>query len=204
MIPRFAISRRSAQRVVLMRVIWSKSKSNAGQSGQSLVETALMVPLVLLLVFNAVNFAYFFFVAIHLASAPAAGAEYSIQGFETPQALTLPSAGPSGTNTSVSYLTYQDMVGLVGTANAQVQVCTQASGVNGSGASLTSVCSQYGTATTFPTPDPDPEAPNFVLNRVDVKYTVTPLIPANLQLFGYNMVLTPSLTFTRQVSMRAM
>ena len=39
-----------------------KIAAAGGQSGQSLVETVLMLPLLLLLLLNAVNFGYFFFV----------------------------------------------------------------------------------------------------------------------------------------------
>ncbi len=79
--------------------------------GQSLVETALVVPLLLLIVLNAINFGYYYLVALNLSAAPRSGVLYSIVGFATPGTLTVPSAGPSGTNTSVSYLTYQDMTG---------------------------------------------------------------------------------------------
>ncbi|HLW52785.1 MAG TPA: TadE family protein [Candidatus Angelobacter sp.] len=173
------------------------------ESGQSLVETALMVPLVLLLTFNAVNFSYFFFVAIHITAAPHMGAEYSIQGFSTPGQLNLPSAIPpsSGPDLSVSTLTYQDMAGLGGSANALVQVCTQANGVGKTAG--TSLCKQVNPNSvtfTFPSPAADPEPGSFILNQVDVFYTVSPIIPAGV--FGVS--LTPSLQFHRSVVMRAM
>jgi hypothetical protein len=60
----------------------------------------------------------------------------------------------------------------------------------------------YG-AGNFPSLDPsdaDPEAPSFVLNRIDIQYTVTPLIPGGV----FNVVLPPSLTLNRTVFMRVM
>ena len=168
----------------------------SGERAQSLVETALVLPLFLLLTFNAVNFGYFFFVAVNLASAPRQGVEYSIQGFATPSTPNLPAAGPSTTVTSVSWLAYQDMLALHLSSNAKIQVCTKLLGLSAPG---TANCSQFGGATTFPAPAPDPEPTAFVLHRVDVKYTVTPLIPGQL----FNLII-PNLTFHRQVSMRAM
>src|SRR5512135_2980090 len=150
-----------------------KSRLRSREGGQSLVETALVLPLFLLITFNAVNFGYFFFVAVNLASAPREGVTYSIQGFATPSQLTLPAPGPSSTNTGVCWLTSQDMAALHLSVNAQVQVCTKKLGLSAPG---TANCAQYGGG-SFPAPAADPEPAAFVLHRVDVKYTVSPLIP---------------------------
>ena len=173
-----------------------KSRLRSREGGQSLVETALVLPLFLLITFNAVNFGYFFFVAVNLASAPREGVTYSIQGFATPAQLSLPDPGPSATDTSVSWLTYQDMAALHLSVNAQVQVCTKKLGVDP--VTHKASCAQYGGG-SFPAPDADPEPTAFVLHRVDVKYTVNPLIPG--WMFG---LIIPSTAFHRQVSMRAM
>ena len=94
-------------------------------SGQRMVEIALILPLLLMVILNAVNFGYFFLVALNLAAAPRSGAEYSIQGFTSPGQVTLPKAGPLTTTTTVSYLTYQDMRGaLRSPSNASIQVCS--------------------------------------------------------------------------------
>ena len=172
-----------------------KSRLRSREGGQSLVETALVLPLFLLITFNAVNFGYFFFVAVNLASAPREGVTYSIQGFATPSQLNLPDPGPSATDTSVSWLTYQDMAALHLSVNAQVQVCTKKLGLSAPG---TANCTQYGGG-SFPAPAADPEPAAFVLHRVDVNYTVSPLIPG--WMFG---LVIPSTSFHRQVSMRAM
>lgn len=180
--------------------------------GQSLVETALALPMLLALLFNAVNFGYFFLVALNIAAAPRSGAIYSIQGFSSPSAGSLPAAGPSTTNTTVSYLTYQDMAGAVySPASTPVQICSQAIGLNSPGTSTQkSQCLSYGNTYTFPSPDSDPESPTFVLNRVDVAYTFSPLINGSF----FNIVLLASpvcsssggsvaCTFHRKVEMRA-
>ena len=109
--------------------------------GQSLIETALVLPLLLLMAFNAINFGYFFFAAINLAAAPRNAVVYSVQGFATPGQLVLPKAGPAcagGTSTdkSVSTLTYNDITGVLPTSSgapcpnvARVQVCSESVGL---------------------------------------------------------------------------
>jgi len=182
-------------------------------SGQSLVETALILPLLLMLLFNAVNFGYFFLIAINIAAAPRSGVAYSIQGNASPSANSLPAAGPSTATTSVSYLTYQDMTGaLYSPAGTPVQVCSAALGVISAGTSTQAAnCASYGSSHSFPAPASDPESPNFVLNQVDVVYTFSPLI--NGTIFNIFTLAAPvcsssngsvSCTFHRQVVMRAM
>lgn len=186
--------------------------------GQALVETILLVPLMLLIVLNVINFGYFFVVAVNLAASPRSGVEYSILGFATPGAFSLPAAGPPSSTTSVSYLSQQDLTGAINApTGATVQVCSETVGLNGSGSSQTTKCvscsgSSCGAAGVGnPAPDPDPEAPNFILNRVDVTYTFTPLIPGT----PFGLALLPistcspsggnvTCTFHRQVSMRVM
>lgn len=182
-------------------------------SGQSLIETALILPFLLMILLNAINFGYFFLVAINLTSAPRSGVEYSILGYETPAQLSFAPAGPSSLATSTSYLTYQDMTGaLYSPANTPVQVCASVNGLNNPGlATQASKCTAYGNAATFPAPAPDPESPSFVLARVDVVYKFSPLIPGT----PFNIVLlaspictssggTVTCSFHRQASMREM
>jgi Flp pilus assembly protein TadG len=177
-------------------------------SGQSLLETALLLPLILLIVLNAINFGYYFVVALNLATAPRSGVQYAAQGGLSLGDVALPNPGPASTNSTVSYLTYQDMTNLAGSSTTAVRVCSQVVGLNDAGLTTqTAQCTAYGDAASpaFTGPDADPEAPNFVLQRVDVQYTVTPLIPGiGFKVGGVNLPLvTPNLTFHRQVSMRA-
>ncbi len=202
--------------VVAMRV--HRSALARGCSGQSLLETALVMPLMLLIVLNVVNLGYFFVVAVNLAAAPRSGVQYSILGFATPGSLSLPASGPPSTNSTVSYLSYQDLTGAINApTTASLQVCSQVLGLNGAGANLKTLCVTCSGSTCgnsnigSPVPAADPEAPGFVLNRVDVDYTFSPLIPGT----PFGLALLPistcsagggnvTCTFHRQVSMRVM
>src|SRR5262249_19014239 len=91
------------------------------------------------------------------------------------------------------------------TSNTAVRVCTPKSTQETPDANFGTGCDRFGNlGFTFPTRTvaccKDPEAPFFVMNRVDVEFTVTPLIPGSA--FG---VLLPSTTnFQRHVSMRSL
>lgn len=179
------------------------------EAGQSLIEAALTLPILLLLAFNAINFGYFFFVALNLTSAPRSGVQYAILGPSTPQQLQYPPAGPANSAGSVSYLTYQDIRGVLpNSASALVQVCSSTVGITNPGTiNQKSACTTFGTGPAPPGPEADPEAPVFVLSKVDVVYTLQPLIPAfELPMPGgpIRLTLLPSLTMRRQVSMRQM
>lgn len=188
------------------------------EAGQSLLETALITPLMLLIILNVVNFGYFFVVALNIAAAPRTGVLYGIKGFATPGSPSLPPAGPpSGTDT-ISYLSQQDLTGAISApTGASLQVCTQVLGFNGTGGSQKANCTTCtgttcgSTGTGSPAPAADPESPTFVLHRVDTTYTFSPLIPGTP--FGLALLPIPvctagggnvSCVFHRQVSMRAM
>lgn len=168
-----------------------------GQDGQSLLETAFAMPLLLGLAFNIINLGYLWFMVLTLSAAPRMGAQYATQG------------GAGGTSTaapgtvSVSNLVYENVTHAVKgatTSNVAVQVCTSAKGVSGSGTNAVAQCDQFGSAFSFTSPAADPEAPIFVLDRVDVEYTVTPIIPGT----AFNVILPANLRFHRQVSMRSL
>lgn len=166
--------------------------------GQSLLEAAFLLPFLLTLTFNAINMGYFFWAYLNMATAPRQGVEYSIQGSSSFLQGELPSADV------VKTLVYDDLTGAIpSSANTPQRVCTLANGVDPNGAGTSSqipLCTNYGSSTgTFTDVLPDPEAPNLVLNRVDIQYTVTPPIPG----FLANLVFPPSLTFHRYVYMRA-
>ncbi len=185
-----------------------KSILMRNRDGQSLIETALMLPLLLAIVFNAVNIGYFLFVYLNMATAPRQGAEYSIQG--NASYLQLPNL-PSDVN--VYNLVSGSITGAIASAaGTPIRVCTLYLEVNPTYAGTSNQipnCNVYplGSSGNFPTDPyctatpfcPDPEAPNLVLNRVDIQYTVTPLIQGAI----FNLVFPPSLTFHRFVYMRA-
>lgn len=193
------------------------------QAGQSIVETVLMMPVLLLFLLNAVNFGYFFFVVTNLAAAPRAGVEYSIMGGATPAAIELPPNGPSNSTLSSSFLTYEDMRGALNapTVNGAVQACSASAGILSPGTTTArATCNSYGTTPagfTFPAVQVDPElnagntAPAFVLHQVDVAYKFIPLIPGTP--FNIALLASPictvsgsdvSCVFHRQSVMRGM
>ena len=184
----------------------SKAAAMRSEEGQSIVETVLMMPVLLLFLLNAVNFGYFFFVVTNLAAAPRAGVEYSIMGGATPSAIELPPNGPSTSTVSSSFLTYEDMRGALNapTTNGAVQVCSASAGIQNPGTTTAkAVCNTYGTTPagyTFPGAQVDPElnagntAPAFVLHQVDVAYTFIPLIPGTP--FNISLLASPICTVT--------
>jgi hypothetical protein len=158
-----------------------------------------------MLIFNAVNFGFYFLVALNLSASTRSGTLYSIQGSATPKNLSLPIL------TSVRDLTRQDLQGALALfSTASVRVCSAAdSGTTGG----TGGCRTYGSATfqALTSTDADPEPTLFVQNRVDIAYTFKPIIPGTP--FGITLLATPSCTsssgtisctFYRHVSMRAM
>lgn len=203
---------RASSEVLAMKIL--RARITACTSGQALVEAAIFVPFFLTLIFNIVNFGYFFLVALNVASAPRVGATYAAEGPSTVAGEVLPAAGPTTSISSVSYLVYQDMTGAIysPSTKAAVQVCSQAIGLNNPGlATQSSKCLTYNSYSSPPSPASDPESPYFVLQRVDVSYQFTPLIPGTpfgLALLPASICASSSgtitCTFHRQVSMRAM
>ena len=189
-------------------------------SGQALMETVLVLPLLLTLVLNAVNFAYFFLIALNITGAARNSGTYSIMGLATPASINLPADGPNTTPTSVSYLAYQDLTGALNSplTSASVQVCSPYNGINNAGTlTQNSICTHFGSITSFPAAATDPElnagntAPAFNLNRVDVADSFSPPIPFTP--FNILVLVSPACTssggtvtctFYRHVEMRAM
>jgi Flp pilus assembly protein TadG len=161
--------------------------------GQSLLETAIAMPLLLGIAFNLINLGYFWFVVLSLAAAPRQGVQYSAQGGASITTTAAPSA------TAVSTLVFDNMTNAVhgaSTANTGVRVCMGIDPTKG-GAN----CTPFGdTSITFSAVGGDPEAPVFALNQVDVGYRVTPVIPGT----AFNVVLPAAPIFRRHVSMRSL
>ena len=176
--------------------MWMKLiRSRRHEDGQSLLETAVAMPLLLGIAFNLINLGYFWFMVLTLAAAPRQGVQYSTQGGQATTTTSSPST------TAVSNLVYENMTNAVHGAtisNTSVRVCTSALGVDSS--THVALCNSFGPAATFSAIAADPEAPVFVLNRVDVGYTVTPLIWGS----AFNVVLPANMNFHRQVSMRSL
>ena len=175
---------------------------NRDVRGQAMIETAIILPVLLAIAFNVVNFGYFLLMAVNLAAAPRSGALYSILGPATPVATSLPST------TSVNSLTIGDLTGAFHDASTvKVQVCSLAKGSDDTSPYLT-WCDQFNTFTAAP-PAADPEPGSFVLNQVDVVYSFPPLINSR----AFNLILvnycpssggTVTCNLHRKVLMRAM
>jgi hypothetical protein len=181
-----------------------------------MIETALLLPILLLIAFNAINFGYFFFVAVNLAAAPRSGVQYSIMGYANPGQFETPQPGPASSLTSVSHLTYQDITGvLVGASSARVQVCSMMNGLDAQmrarcceTANSGAVCTSNGaTAAHDPEYNPVTNSTRFLRQQVDVYYQVTPIIPSftlPTPAGPIPLTLLPNLTVHRQVTMRLM
>jgi Flp pilus assembly protein TadG len=169
-----------------------RQRLSKSEQGGSVIEAVIGIPILLGIAFNIINFGYMWFLVLAISAAPRMGAQYATQGGGAG------SSSPSAT--SISDLVYENVTHAIRgatTSNVAVQVCTAALGVSGSGIAQ---CQQYGSTFTFPGPVADPEAPVFVLDRVDVEYTVKPIIPGT----AFNVVLPGNLNFHRQVSMRSL
>jgi len=149
------------------------------REGQALVEFALIVPLVLLLAVNAVNFGGFLFAWITVANAARAGAQYMI--------LSSASPGPptAATLAQITTLVTNDVTSLLNRASVVVAICTNKTA-----------------AATGCTAFSDPEAPAYTLATVDVTYTYKPYIPLfSFPKLGIGATL-PSGTIHRKAVMR--
>lgn len=165
-------------------------------SGQGLLETALFLPILVLVMAYAVDYGYFFLVAADLTSASRSAVVYSIQGYQAPAQMAIPVAGPIATATSVAALAVADVNLFHASTTTTVQVCSKSLGMSGN----IPVCASYGPAAGSYVPATDPEAPTFVLQRVDVTYTVQPPVPISF----FTVTLIGTMQFHRQVSMRMM
>lgn len=158
---------------------------------------AAFLPILVLLMGYAIDFGYVFIVAANLTSAARNATQYSVLGYQSAGQIAMPAAGPMLTATSVSAAAIGDLAGLVNSSSTTtVQVCSKSLGMNGNIPN----CSSYGPAGTTYAPAADPEAPTFILQRVDITYTVQPPVPMSF----FKISFLPQFQFHRQVSMRAM
>jgi Flp pilus assembly protein TadG len=160
-----------------------------GSTGQALVEYALVLPLLFLLVVNAVNFGGFLFAWVTLAHAARAGVQYAVMAGATVGA-------PEPADAAQIYSVIQaDVSSLLNRSSLAVRSCTNNNG--------TVECTSTGGGTfTDPPADARPEAPLYVLRWVDVRYNYQPLLPL-VNFPGLGLYLTlPPLTLHRQAVMR--
>ena len=157
-----------------------------------MLETAIAMPLLLAIAFNAINFGYLWFMVLALSAAPRHGVQYATQGGAAMANASAPDT------TLVSNLVYGNLTNAIGGAtdsNASVRVCLCVNPTTN-----LAQCQAFGPSYSFPDPAADPEPSLFALDRVDVAYTVTPIIPGT----AFNVILPANLHFHRQVSMRSL
>jgi|SRR5579862_3216888 len=174
-----------------------------GTGGSSLVETAMVIPVLVLLLCFAIDIGYFFIVAANLVSSARNAVLYSGQGFVSAAQQSLPSAGTSGSladTAGVAGLAAGDLSGLAGVSTrTTIQVCSKNIGVTQTSNGYITNCSTYPSGALAFTPDQDPESNYGMLaQRVDVVYTVSP--PIAIDFFSFAM---PSLNVHWQAEMRA-
>lgn len=168
-----------------MRAIVTRVLSNA--EGQALVEFALMVPMLCLLIVNAVNFGAFFFGWITVANAARAGAQYAIM------AGASVNSPPQTKASAVSTLITNDFVSLLNGSSPTVNVCIY------SGSTIQPSPYQLGTCSGSSS---DPESARYVGAVVDVTYNYTPPIPLfDFPKLGVHATLPPT-TIHRRTYMR--
>jgi hypothetical protein len=177
---------------------------NAQHDGSSLIETALVMPVLVLMLCFAIDIGYFFIVVANLASSSRNAVLYSGQGFVSTAQQELPSPGTSGSlsdTAGVAGLAGGDLSGLLDmTTQTTVEVCSKEIGITQTSNGYVTNCSTYPSGTLTYTPDQDPESNNGMLTqRVDVVYKVTAPIPINF--FTFTM---PPLTVHWSAEMRAL
>jgi len=158
-------------------------------TGSSLVEFALVLPVLTLLAVNVVNFGAFFFAWITVANASRSAAQYASMA-----GATVLSPRPA-TAAQVAAVVSTDISSLLNRSSLAVRLCTR----NGS----TVACTTSGTGTfSNPVADARAEAPSFVMAWVDIGYTYQPVIPL-FQFPGLGIHATlPTTTIHRQTVMR--
>jgi hypothetical protein len=155
-----------------------------GSSGQSLVEFALILPLIFLLILNTANFGGFLFAWITIANGSRAGADYMTMSTKSIGNPAAPTAA------QVTTLVTNDISSLMNRASLVVRVCTNNNG--------TITCTGSGSQT----PPADPEPSLYVLGSVDVTYTFQPFFSAwNFNGLGIHLTL-PVTTIHRRAVMR--
>src|SRR5437764_5210231 len=114
----------------------SRNWRRHGERGQSLIETAILMPLVLMITFNAINIGYFWVVRLQLSAVPRTGVQYASQGGAAMTTTNAPSTD------AVSDLVFENLLHTLNatTSNASVQVCSVSKGTTSNIAN----CQAYG------------------------------------------------------------
>jgi Flp pilus assembly protein TadG len=144
----------------------SRERGRRYLKGQALIEMALILPLLLLLIVNVVNFGGLLYAWITVSNAARAGAQYYITGAATLGAPARPAVS------AVQTLVMNDLKALPNASTSQV--CLSSS------VSATVTCNIGTAPSSAPPPAETAEGSppvTFAVAAVDVKYTYTPFIP---------------------------
>src|ERR1051325_3300711 len=97
------------------------------EEGQSLLETAVTMPLLLAVAFNLINVGYFWTVVLSLSAAAREGVQFATQGGSAATTISAPST------TAVSDFIYENLTNAINDATTDrvaVRVCSNAKGVD--------------------------------------------------------------------------
>lgn len=144
------------------RTLGRRQPPVAAETGQALLELALVTPLLFLLIVLAIDFGGWLYAWTEVGNATRAAANFAILG---PASAGGP-ATPNGAG--ITGLIAADLASLpnYSSSNPVVVVCWNN---NGTITSITGTCAS---------PPADPEAPSYIAVSVDLTYTYTPLIPS--------------------------
>ena len=142
------------------------ARNDRSCKGASLVEFALVFPLIFLLVVNVVNFGSYLYTCIAISNASRAGAQYMI--------LSSASVGypRDAIASQITTLVQNDLGSAIG-GSATINVCTNNNGTYHPISIGTGACASASNTDGFS----DPEPTHYVLATVDVTYTWLPPIP---------------------------
>jgi hypothetical protein len=160
-----------------------QSTRQTNQQGQSLVEFALLFPLLILLTVNAVNFGGLFFAWITVANAARGATQYWARGVAAPGSPDRPTAA------EVTTLVTNDISSLLNRSSLVVRACTNNNGIL--------ACS--GTGSYVPPVDPEPLT--FISASVEVTYIYQPFIPLfDFSQLNIHATLPPTTVHSRDVT----
>lgn len=162
-------------------------------AGQSLVECALVLPLLVLLVVNVVNFGAMFYAWISVANAARTGAQYFTTGAVSIGGQTQPAVA------AVQSLVSDDLKSLPN--QSSIQVCVSTS--NSAAVSCNQGVAPAGAPPAADAPEGTP-AITYLIGAVDVTYTYQPFIPVwDFPGLGIHATL-PTTAIHRQAKMRVL
>jgi Flp pilus assembly protein TadG len=177
----------------------NSSASVQASEGQALIEFALMVPLLFLLIFNAVNFGGFLYSWVTISNAARAGGQYAAMG------AAYASYPTAATLNGIQTLIQNETSSLPGasTTNPYITVCEVQNGgapVSYPPTNPTTACSSTAPPQDLETISELPGASKYTTVFIDVTYTYTPFIGAFSS--GLVGIVSPPTTVHRRTVMR--